>query len=430
MTKIRTFLPATLLLFSACVSSSVILQSRNYTRLGDHNRAFVLLDQVREARLKAGEEIDQEFEREYARARKQYLLERGRQLIFAEREDEALVDLAGVLAYDPDHAEAHRLRERALEKKAVRATAKGDDHLSKLELEEALTAYISAERSLPGYKPAVEGAEKVRLALGKLTALAQLQFLEAVRKLPEFRFVEVRWHSSNATTNDPTRDDAEQLKKRANHEIAVAAFARGKECQAGDHFGAALVEFRAAKKLDENLAGVDAAIEEMTNEVKASALVEQATMQMRVGRFVEARKGLDEAFSLSKMAKAAISEVMLETHRLEGESMFDAAHNQEILGKKREALAAYEAMGAKWPEGLRDEKARIDGLRTDIEGAEKEWAVAEAAEAAGELAEALDHYQVSERFYAEYKNAKARIADLKARIAAAATGGGAANEGK
>jgi tetratricopeptide (TPR) repeat protein len=430
MTKIRTFLPAALLLFSACATRSVILESRNYSRLGDHNRAFALLDQVRERQIDNGEAIDQEFEGEYERARKMYLLDRGRQLIFAEREDEALVDLAGVLAYEPNHAEAHRLVERALEKKAVRATAKGDDHLSKLELEEALTAYVSAERSIPGFPPAVEGADKVRIALAKLTTRAQQQFLEAVRKLPEFRFVEVRWHSSNAITNDPTREDADELKKRANHEIALATFARGRECQAEDHYGAALLDFRAAKKLDEHLEGIDAAIQEMTNEVQASGLVDQASMQMRVGKFDAARKSLDEAFALSKMARAAISELMIETRRLEGESMFDTAHNLEILGKKREAQAAYEALSAKWPEGLRDEKARIEGMRTDIEGAEKEWAVAEAAEAAGELAEALDHFQTSERFYAEYKNAKLRIAQLKEKLAPAGVGANSGTEAK
>ncbi len=425
MIKIRTLLPV-LLVLSACASRSVIEQSRNYARLGEHTRAFELLDTLREQKLQAGEEIDADFEHEYTNQRKSYLLEKGRQNIFAEREDQALVDFAALFALEPDHAEGKVLRQRALDKQAMRATAKGEEFLFKNELETALRYYLQAEVSVPGYPPAVAGAEKVRVAVERLTNRAQQQFLEAVRKVPEFRYVEVRWHTANAITNDPTRADAEALKQRANREIAQKTFLRGKEHQAKDQFGAALVEFRDARRLDPNLEGVEAAIQQMQREVEAAALAERATMQMRVGRFEEARANLDRAFELSTQARAGLSELMIDARRLEGERAFELCRDLEILGKKREALAAFEALAAKWPKGVKDEQARIEGLRTDIEGAEKEWALGEAALAANDLPKALEHFQNANRYYAAYQNSTERIAELKARIAAAAgqTGSG------
>ncbi len=423
MTKIRMLLPV-LLVLGACATRSSIEESRNYARLGEHARAFELIDAIREDQLRSGQPVDPEFEREYTEQRKQYLLDLGRQDIFAEHEEQALVDLAGVLAIEPDHEEALMLRERARLKQAMRSTANADDFLFKKELEGALRCYLEAERFVPGYPPAVEGAENVRQAVLKLTERAQQQFLEAVRKVPEFRFVEVRWHTANVMTNDPTRADAELLKQRANHEIAKKTFARGLECQAQDKFGAALVEFRSAKLLWDAMPGVDDAIAQMRREVEAAALVEKASMLMRSGRFDDSRTNLDKAFQLSKLARAGISELMIETRRLESEKAFELCRDLEILGRKREALAAYEAITVKWPKGVKDEKNRIDGLRTDIEGAEKEWALGEAAEAKKDLPEALEHFQASERYYGAYKNAKDRIAVLKERIAAAASGTG------
>ena len=432
MTKTPTLLLG--LLLTGCASSSAIDESREHTKHGDPFRAFAVLDAEKEARTRAGETTDEEFEAAYHSARLSFLVNRARRSIFLEQEPEALVDIAKVLELDPENEEAHRLRTRALEKLAAKATAVGDARRLKNDLEEALAAYLEAERHVPGYKLAVDGADKVREAVARLNERAQQQFLQAVRKLPEFRYVEVRWHSANALTNDPKRQDAAGLRARANHEIAMRTMQRGQECQKKDQFGAALVEFRSAKKLEETLPGIDEAIATMEREVKASWLSERAQMDMRMGRFALANGALKEAFELSTLTRGIISELMIESRRLEADRDYQYGRNFEIQGKKREALAAYEELGARYPNGFSDEKARIEGLRLDIESAEKEWAEGEAAETAGDLPKALEHFLASERFYAELKDAKARIASLRERIppppAGQGTSGTATGSGK
>ena len=420
MTKIHACLPLLVLLFSACGTSSVIEVSRSHARLGEFQHAFEVLDQARNQELLAGNTPDEELEAAYREARLASLLDRARSSIFAEREDDALADLATLEELAPGYPEAARLRERAIHKKAMRSVELGDDYLLRKDLENALASYLAAERVIPGFPPAVDGSNRVREALGRLTARAQSQFLEAVRKLPEFRYVEVRWHTDIALTNDPNRGDAEMLRDRARRELALRALARGRECQKRDQFGASLLEFRTARKLDPTLPGIDDEIAQAECEVEAARLVERAQRSMRTAEFDQAREQLGKAFELSKLARGNISELMIQTRRAEGEMRYQLARDLEVLGKKSEALAAYEALGKEWPEGLLDEKARIEGLRVDLLGAETEWNAAEAAEKAGDLPGALLHYETAMRYYAGWKDGQARIDQLRARIQGAA----------
>lgn len=425
MTHHPSLLPAlllTALLACGCTTRARLDESRNYTRLGEHDRAFHVLDEYREAQLRAGAAIDPDFELEYAAVRQRFLIERGRTRIFEDREDEAFVDLAAVLALDPDNAEAQALRGRAITKKAIRATNRGMECLNRNELQQALVHFVDAESWIPGYPPAVEGAQKVHDAVSRMESRAQQQFLEAVRKLPEFRYHEVRWHAGNALLNDAKRSDADGLRTKANHELALHAFTRGQQARQKDRYGAALVDFRQAKRLDPSLPGLDAAIAEMQNEIAANNAADKAAVLIRKGRFAEARQLLDQAFATAALSRPHISELMLEADRTEREQQYAAARDLETLGKKAEALAAFEAVQNRWPNAPGDTKARIEALRIDIDGAASEFAAGEAAEAAADWRKALDHYKSAERFYPGYKDAKARAEALRARLAAAQSG--------
>ena len=424
MITIRPLLFGVLLL-SACSTHSVIDTSHTLALRGDYRNAYRVLDEARRAQLSDGGTVDADLEAAYHEAWLTWLLVKSRQLIFGEEEDKALADLATLLEAAPDYPEAQALVERAKLKKAQRAARKGEECLHRKELENALIYFAASEQCVPGYKPATDGIQKVRDALERLSKRSQDQFLEAVRKLPEFRYLEVWAHTRNAINNDPRRADAIVLREKAQREIAMRAFAEGRECEQQDKFGAALLKFLHAQSLDAEIPGIADEIARLEREVQAGLLVEKAQKEMRKGAFDVARKLLDDAFEMSVMSRPKISEAMIEARRLEGESRYQAARDLEVLGKKSEALAGYEALGKDWPEGLSDEKARIDGLRFDIESAQKEWAEAEAAETAGDLPKALEHYKNSERFYAGMKDGAARIERVQAAIRAAGGTGGA-----
>ena len=217
---------------------------------------------------------------------------------------------------------------------------------------------------------------------------------------------------------DERRVNAERLRDDARTERARAKFAEAEACERIDKFGAALVLYRQARKLDPAVEGVDAAIDRMNAELAALGLIESAQLIMRNGEFTEAKELLELAFEMSKLSRGAISELMIQNRRLQADAEYRAARDFEVMGKKAEALSAFEALAAKWPDGFEDEAGRIDALRVDIQGAQEEWQAALDAEAAGELEEAIDHFGNAERFYELWRDGEAQIERLRALIAA------------
>lgn len=423
MTKIRSLLPLVALL-AACTSTSVLEESKVYSRRGNHYVAHEMLHRERERMLSAGQQPSAEFEAAYRQSGIDYAMLRVRWDVFGEEEQKALSDLDDAEALGADPALVKRWRERAAHKLAVRATEVGNEHLVKGELHEAMQCFLAALNHEPDLVLAQEGAENVRAAVLRLTERAQQQFLEGVRKLPEFRFVEVQWHALNAMVNDPSRNDAKDLADRARLKVLDEMFARGCELRDANMFGAALLEFRAIARIEPAYPDVVKSIDAMAREVEAARLVEKAKIDMRMERFDVADQGLAEALNLSEFSRAGIGELTMQCRRMRGEKAYREARDLEILGRKAEAMVAFEAVRKAWPDGLRDEAARADALRVDIDGAAAEWAAASAAEAAGNLAEALEHYKNAERFYPGWKDGKDRIAALEAKIASGKPDGG------
>lgn len=410
----RATILCTVFLLAACGTSSVIERSHKFRELGQFDQAYAVLERARED---AGGGLGEEFDAAHHTAWLDYLTDRARSRIFQEHEDEALRDLAIVLAERPDDKGALWLQRRALHKKAQGIVEKGEEQLVDRNLRAALENFIAAEQIVPGFKPAIAGTQKVHDAMALLTERAQAQFLEAVRKVPEFRYVEVRWHANNVLANAPGREDAEDLRRMAQHEIAMQSVGRAKKYEKELQFGAAMMEYKSAIDLDPSMTELEVDITRMRNEMTASELVEKAQIDIQRNAFDLARQRLAAALEKSELSRATISDLVLQTRQREGQVQYDAARDLEILGKKVEALAAFESLHKDWPKGLADEEARIISLKTDIDGAAAAWSEAEAAEAAGDLQKAIDAYETSERYCAGWRDAKDRVARLRAKLA-------------
>ncbi len=405
---------------------SLVEESQWNADRGQHYRAFQLIDDERQARLEQAGPVDPEFERLWQDRRRVYLLEMARRYIFLEYEREALRMLGALEAVQPDNPEIPLLRERAIYKLAEREAEKGRVFLSKQMLTEAIAHFLEAERILPTLAAAHEGQAAVREQVDKLTARAQQQFLEALRKMPQFRYAEVNWHSSNAVLNDPDREDAEALRARAQRELALAAVERGEANERSGEFGAALMEYRLAKvRMEElpeeaqmgELARIDVHIADVERELGAQKLADTAQMRMRQKRYDDARADLEKAFEMSVLLRAEISELMIQNREMRGLDDYQNARDLEIQGKKAEAAAAFRALAATFPDGLEDEQVRAEVLQSDIDACKTELAAARAAEAKGELSEAIEHYRAAQRFYERLADAEAKIAELEGKLA-------------
>lgn len=411
-----------LLLLAGCGTSSVIQRSQEMAALGDYKHAYEEIQRVYDEQVMKGD-VDPAVAKAHAELKLEWLRDRAQSMIFAEREDRALQLLDQLSALDPEYPAIQPLRTAAIKKKAKRIVLHGDDLLNRKEFTDAMTSYLQAQKLVPGFKPAEEGIERVGEVLARMSQRAQQQMLQAWRKYPEFRHIEVAWHARSVIHNTPDPEDekrgnAERLAKEANRESALAKFKEAKDCESENQFGAAMMLYRSALHLDPELTAAADAIESMKKELMALGLLERAQIAMRNEQFETANELLLEAKDVSTLSRAEINDLMMQARKLRGEREYRAARDLEVMGKKAEALAAFEAIVKEWPKGIEDEAARIEGLRIDIEGAKTAWAAAVKAEAEGNLEEALDHYLTAERFYAQWRDGEVHIERLRKAIAA------------
>ena len=410
------------MLLASCSTTSFSEQISRAERRGNWERAYALIHKEYQQLRDDGQEVPEPLAQEHERLRREYMRDRAQSLIFRERQDEAVKLLDELESLDPGFRDLEELRYHAELKQAEALAVAGDRLLSEREYQLAMEKYLESHSISEDCGLATAGMERVKEELARMDEVAQRQFLQAVRKYPEFRHVEVAWHAEAVIRNSPDmeserRVSAQRLRTEARAERARATFEQAEACAKIDKFGAALVLYRQVLEFDPEFEGAAAAIEQMDSELEALGLIESAQLVMRNGDFVKARALLDQAFEKSELSRGAISELMIESRRLEGQAEYRAARDFEVMGKKAEALSAFEALSAKWSEGFEDEAARADALRVDIEGAQSEWQDAVDAEAAGDLEKALDHFINSARFYEKWRDAPAQIKRLKEALA-------------
>jgi tetratricopeptide (TPR) repeat protein len=409
------FLPTVLLAMltaASCEATTAMGQARDYLAEGYLLQAYHLVETTRNGQLASGGDVDPEVETAYQELRYRMMIQGAREAIYAEDETHGLELIAEALQLRPGDEAALSLQLRADRKLAARATRRGQDLLAKAQLQEALAEFAKALEYVPDYPDAKKGVVGVQEAVSRLHGQAQQQFLEAIRKLPQFRFPEVEWHASAALTRDKSREDAAKLQSRAERELANSARSRGDVNRDEKNYGAALMEYRAARRMWSDLPGIDDDIAHMQTEVEVVGMTERAQLKIKSGKLDEASKLLDEAFEKSTLERGTINELRYAIRRRAGEDAYQAARDFELQGFKAEALAGFKTVAADWPNGLFDEQTRIGALASDIEAAEKAFAEGEAAEAAGKPAEALEHYKAAQTFYAKFRDVGDRIARL------------------
>ena len=124
-----------------------------------------------------------------------------------EREDEALELLAELEAQSPGFHGVQELFDHAHHKQAKRLVLRGDRLLSERDFQQAMKLYIESQRIVKDFEPASAGMLRVKDELARMDAVAQRQFIQAVRKFPEFRHIEVAWHAAAVLKNTPDPED-------------------------------------------------------------------------------------------------------------------------------------------------------------------------------------------------------------------------------
>ena len=406
-------------LVSGCGSQRGALeQSREFFAQGNYYQAYTVLEETRDL-----DSLDEELEREYWRARLFYLLHRGQELVFLDREAEAIEEFQKALALEPENRTALDWVAKARAKLADRAANEGDGLRTQDNLEAALEKYQEALRHVPGHVQAMDGQRSVEEAYDQRIRRAKDEHMRGVRKMPERRYNEVWRHETTALDNDPSHEDARTLHERVLRVLADEQFARAVQVEDERKFGAALIEYLTVKELIPDYEGLEEHIEHMRDEVDAEALVLEADMVLRRAQyeaeesrrdelFAEARELLQEAFDTSISGQARISEQMVIARRIEYETYYYAARDLELQYKYEDSIEAYTAIDGEWPDGFMDVKARITDLEESVAEAEAAYKTGQEAERQGDIPAAIAAYRYALVQYPTYKGLEEKVKAL------------------
>jgi tetratricopeptide (TPR) repeat protein len=418
MRVINSGIVACVLLGGCATERSALQRSRDFFDQGNFFQAYVVLEDARDPTT-----LDEELEGEIRRVRLFYLLNRGQQLVFLDREGEAVEEFQKALVLEPGNPPALEWIAKATGKLAVRAINEGDEARISGQLELALEKYDEALNYVPGHEQALAGQRRVAVAFENSSRRAKDEHMQGVRKMHDRRYREVWRHEVNALSHDPSHEDAQRLHERVLGVLAEEQFDRARQVEEDRKFGAALLEYTMVQELVPDFPGVQEHIDHMHREVDADELVRDSDMVMRRAQyeadenisrelFAEARRLLDEAFELSISNQATISEQMVIAREKEFETRYYAAMDLELQYQYEGALEAFGAIDAEWPDGFMDVKARINDLEESIALAEEDFVTGQEAEKAGDIPAAIEAYRHALLYYPTYKGLDEKIKAL------------------
>ena len=418
MRVINSGIVACVLLAGCGTERNDLQRSREFLKQGNYFQAYQVLEDSRNPTTP-----DEELEGEIRRTRLLYLLNRGQQLVFLDREGEAIEAFQKVLVLEPENPAALEWITKAMGKLAVRAIRAGDEARASDQLEMALDKYDEALGYVPGHEEALAGRRRVAVAFQNRSRRAKEEHMQGVRKMYDRRYREVWRHEITALSHDPSHEDAQKLHERVLGILAQEQFERARQVEADRKFGAALLEYTMVQELVPEFPGVQEHIDHMRREVDADELVRDSDMVMRRAQyeadenirrelFAEARRLLDEAFEKSISSHATISEQMVIAREKEFETRYYAAMDLELQYQYEGALEAYGAIDGEWPDGFMDVKARINDLEESIVLAEQDFVTGQEAEKAGDIPAAIEAYRHALLYYPTYKGLDEKIKAL------------------
>ncbi|MBK8976214.1 MAG: hypothetical protein IPM29_09820 [Planctomycetes bacterium] len=373
----------------------------------DYFQAWV---SIQEAHKEAPD--DPEVAESYERIRAAFLLARGRELVFENRDLEAIELFERLLVLNPDDETAAGWIVRARQKLATRAARHGDTLQTEGDLEGALLAYREAVDHEPDNPIAADGLARLAETWRHRRADARDHYLEGVRALAEQLFQQTRYHMLIALDKDPGLDEARGPSARARKRLLEDRFRAARAMEAKGFFPAALREYRELRDADAALSDIDARIARTEAEVRASQLADEGQMLALRGDFTAAREKLEQALGLTTHSQDEISEALVLVHERELDRDYTVAKDHEIQGELEDAVAVYTDIDQRLP-GFRDVRARISELQIRVEEAKTAYDAGLAAEAAGDREAALGHFNDVLVYWPEYRDAAARAAALR-----------------
>lgn len=395
---------------SACASSGGALEKAEaYTKQANYFLAYTTLEEARQRHPG-----DDAIEKAYWKARLDYLVDHGQQLVFQEDMLGGIGELEAALALDPNHTGAQFWIRRAKQKLATVAIRKAEEARTGGDLDGAFKLYTDAVTYVPGLPDALEGLARLRAEYDKKQRKAAEHYTLGVRAQADQNFEQTRYHLSEALANDPTLENAKSRSDAVGQRLAERRMQEAKRMESVARYGAALKEYQSVAERNPALPGLQDRITAMKRELEAEQKVREGERAVFAGDWAKARKCLEDAYDASVGERKFIGEMLVLLKEREQDAKYLLAKDLELEHRYEPAIAAFHEIETAWP-GFKDVRARVSSLEAAVEIATKAKARGEAAEQAGDTKAAIEAYQEALLACPGFGGLDRRVRELKSR---------------
>ncbi len=400
---------------TACASSGKRVETpaevERLVQNGRFEEALALADRIAAARPEDTEGVQLRQEALVA-----LLLERGRRLSFADQDEAALEQVDAALALDPESEPAKAWRSRLIMKLSVRWFNIGREAHARSEFEAAMAGYAKSLEYDPENESARFQADELAQYLGWRKDSAGTYYNSGVRSLSGSRLAEARaGFESSRKYDDGDAARTERRLKEVRSEQAIGLLHLAEEQAEKGYWRSAHRTLERALDLDPEVPNGVALREHYSVEADVAGQRQKADIARLRGEFERARDLLRAAKARSERQSEAIAEELLVVDEAEAGHLYDTALALESDFRFEEAAEAYRTLLAK-REFHEDARARLGTLEDAIRTAPELY---ERALKAKTDAERVDLYRQLELIWPEYRDVQERLAEARARLAAA-----------
>jgi len=278
-----------------------------------------------------------------------FLIEKGRRLTFADKDEDALLSFGEALRLDPDCKVAADWRDKTNRKLAERWLDVALELHAKDEIDAALAAYETSMRYAPADPGALTGRNLALMVLSHRVSLGHTYFDDGLHALADYWLELARSRFTYSHKYQPTDARTAERKKQVETVLAGQRIAIAKDKESQALFGAARIEYRLALALEPDNAEAKAGLDRAKGELEVNALLTRASMEIARGRFDAATKLAEEAAAKTVAQKDVCQGKLDAIQEARLEKAYQAAITLERDLRYEDASRAYDEILAKTP---------------------------------------------------------------------------------
>ncbi len=296
------------------------------------------------ARAAAASPEDSSVQEKWTRGKVFAYLQQGRELVFEDRDFEALEKFELAVAADPQSKTAKQWLEKAKTKIAKNKIQEGIEFHTEGRYELAMNSFHQALLFDSSLDEAKRGLEKIRATLDRELRKAEDYYLRGIRDHAAELLIQAQSNFEKAVLYKPQDAGVVQRGQDVKHQIAEQKFLEAKDWEDARNYGAALVGYRSVRALHPDYPELSERIAAIEIELKVEEIFRRARNLVSREQFDTARTRFEEARKLTAVEKTReeLTQRLKELEERELSSNYTKATTFEQDGRFEEAVKLYE----------------------------------------------------------------------------------------